>query len=661
MGCRFGLCDLRRTATNICLSPDHKLAAISDALGRVLIVDSFRGVILKIFKGYRDAQCSFLQVPEERKSKHKIGNKIAHFLVIYSPKKGTLEVFSLQQYAKIVTFSASKYSKLIYITYGLMGFTSTTKSKYVCQFTTLFIDNDGQVKEILIPFHFALSEKNNNRLRDIHIFKKLRQFVRSQDFDDEKLLSLVYNTCTELKTFEMKSQIVDLLLTDKNVSADVILKCAQYFVDVLKDEESLGLKSLCEKVCRLLKLYTFITNAVKDDALNKENGNFENTKNLTMDLYAKEMKNLQNLLDLSILNNHSQLPRVHVTFSNSDRFSPVDFLSTFDLKSESIEIKSTLDANHKFRSSEFIFKPYILNDLTNFNELETMISESKITTQSLFDMLISYWVNRSLQTDLNLEKEMNNLSILIYLLAKNATEKNLTTEYNLVSVFWSKIREVLADSGRPFPALMAALLCRNVAHKIDSELQMSESATALESNIEILSQENVEWSILIGKLEDVSLLNIMLANKPVLKNSLLPKLHHDKVEISLKHVLQQGRGCVSELVAQWLTSSGINPQYIVMDKMEEFDKEFLEDQLEENKIMETLKIIKESFPYSLESSALLANMAWEYALAWQKKIEILENLEASIKCLSFIQNVQVKQGKSLKKFLNYFLFSDLQT
>lgn len=73
MGCRFGLCDLRRTATDVILSPNKKLAAVSDALGRVLLVDTFRGVVLRIFKGYRDAQCSFIQVPDEKKSKHKIG------------------------------------------------------------------------------------------------------------------------------------------------------------------------------------------------------------------------------------------------------------------------------------------------------------------------------------------------------------------------------------------------------------------------------------------------------------------------------------------------------------------------------------------------------------------------------------------------------------
>lgn len=62
MGLRFGLSDLRRTATQVVLCPNKKLAAISDNLGRVLLVDAFKGVILKVFKGYREAECAFVQV-----------------------------------------------------------------------------------------------------------------------------------------------------------------------------------------------------------------------------------------------------------------------------------------------------------------------------------------------------------------------------------------------------------------------------------------------------------------------------------------------------------------------------------------------------------------------------------------------------------------------
>ncbi|KAJ8942197.1 hypothetical protein NQ318_021084 [Aromia moschata] len=662
MGCRFGLCDLRRTATSIILSPDHKLAAVSDALGRVLLIDAFRGVTLRIFKGYREAQCSFIQVPEERKSKHRIGNKVAHFLVIYSSKKGTLEVFSVQQGSRICTFTASKFSRLLYITHGLMGYTTTSKSKYVCQFTTVFVDNDGQLKEFLIPFHFALEEKNSKRARDIHLYKKIRQLVKSGEYDDEKLSKEVYNTCTELKTIEIKSQMVDMLLNNKDIPAEVSRQCMQYFVENLAEDDANNLKLICENASLILKFYIFVKSLSITEETNDDNGNLEKIENTTLNLDAKELKNLQRLLDLSTINNNKS-NEVHVSFSDNAVFSSADFLSTFDLSkaSNNIFLKENVDENILFKAAEVIFKPYIVNESVDYEILREEILKSKINIKNIFELLMNYWVNRPLYINLNLEKEMNNLSRTIYALVKTANKDMVTTEYSEISKFWSEIREILANSSRPFPSLMAAILCKCVAQKIETETQMSESSTSLDDeNIEILTQENVQWSLLMGKLEDISLLNIILSSKPIVKDCSLPKLEHEKNNISLKYILTRGKGCVSELVAQWLTLAGLNPETIIVSeaiykKNNEDDSTSLENKLvlpegmrDEmlmgEPILKYLHLLKLQFPYSLEANSLLANMAWEYALAWQKDIQNLGNLEAAIKCTTFVENIQIKQG-----------------
>lgn len=63
------------------------------------------------------------------------------------------------------------------------------------------------------------------------------------------------------------------------------------------------------------------------------------------------------------------------------------------------------------------------------------------------------------------------------------------------------------------------------------------------------------------------MLNIILSSKPQLKNPSLPKLTHDRVDVSLKYILEGGRGTVSELTAQWLTACGVDPQYIVINEV----------------------------------------------------------------------------------------------
>ena len=48
---RFGLPDKRRHGETICLSPDNRMAAMTDSFGRVLLVDIMRGTALRMWKG----------------------------------------------------------------------------------------------------------------------------------------------------------------------------------------------------------------------------------------------------------------------------------------------------------------------------------------------------------------------------------------------------------------------------------------------------------------------------------------------------------------------------------------------------------------------------------------------------------------------------------
>lgn len=60
---RSGLCDKQRQGVFIAVSPDRRLAAFADSFGRVAVLDVTKGHLVRLFKGYRDAQCAFLQVP----------------------------------------------------------------------------------------------------------------------------------------------------------------------------------------------------------------------------------------------------------------------------------------------------------------------------------------------------------------------------------------------------------------------------------------------------------------------------------------------------------------------------------------------------------------------------------------------------------------------
>lgn len=72
MVCKFGLCDLSRNGQCIWLSSDGKLAAVSDNLGRVTLIDCEKSLALRVWKGYRDAQCCFIEVAQKLQRNGKI-------------------------------------------------------------------------------------------------------------------------------------------------------------------------------------------------------------------------------------------------------------------------------------------------------------------------------------------------------------------------------------------------------------------------------------------------------------------------------------------------------------------------------------------------------------------------------------------------------------
>lgn len=115
----------------------------------------------------------------------------------------------------------------MYLNYGLFGLndTVTPSRPNRAHFPCVFIDSLGGIKEIIVPFHFALDSQNSQKSRDLHLFRKLKIYLREEMYDNEKLINEIKNTCTELRTNEVKLQILEMLMTNKNIVPDA-LTCA---------------------------------------------------------------------------------------------------------------------------------------------------------------------------------------------------------------------------------------------------------------------------------------------------------------------------------------------------------------------------------------------------------------------------------------------------
>ena len=115
-----------------------------------------KGIAIRIFKGYRDAQIGWICVDDE--SDEKVNRRYALYLIIYAPRRGLLEVWGCQQGTRVAAFNVGKNSKLI-----CPGFFMLTLNGSLCnqalkssQIQCFLIDESGNIKTLQIPFHLIL-------------------------------------------------------------------------------------------------------------------------------------------------------------------------------------------------------------------------------------------------------------------------------------------------------------------------------------------------------------------------------------------------------------------------------------------------------------------------------------------------------------------------
>ncbi|KAG0285440.1 Rab3 GTPase-activating protein non-catalytic subunit [Linnemannia gamsii] len=90
-----------------CYHSPSKLAAMTDSLGRVLLVDLEECEIIRMWKGLRGARCGWLQEERVVKAGRGMGDSgdtagptkryLVLYLVIYAPKRGTVEIYPARQ------------------------------------------------------------------------------------------------------------------------------------------------------------------------------------------------------------------------------------------------------------------------------------------------------------------------------------------------------------------------------------------------------------------------------------------------------------------------------------------------------------------------------------------------------------------------------------
>ncbi|KAI5075223.1 hypothetical protein GOP47_0009299 [Adiantum capillus-veneris] len=125
--------DGTRRGERVALSPSGSLAAITDSLGRILLIDTQANVVTRLWKGYRDAHCFFLDVLVDDKlscstsaSNYQRKQDFSLSLAIYTLRRGTVEVWKLRNGPRLAIIKCGHDFHVIQPAIPLYGNSGTT-------------------------------------------------------------------------------------------------------------------------------------------------------------------------------------------------------------------------------------------------------------------------------------------------------------------------------------------------------------------------------------------------------------------------------------------------------------------------------------------------------------------------------------------------------
>uniref|UniRef100_A0A673YUT9 RAB3 GTPase activating protein subunit 2 (non-catalytic) n=1 Tax=Salmo trutta TaxID=8032 RepID=A0A673YUT9_SALTR len=611
---RFGLPDSRRHGESICLSPCNTLAGVTDDFGRVMLLDVGRGIAIRMWKGYRDAQLGWVQVSEgrgESSPSAPLPRRHAQFLVIYAPRRGILEVWGTQQGPRVGAFTVGKHCRLLYAGYRLMGVNSVTSQGWQLhtQQVCLFDPATGALRTVTVPFHLALSDKKSERAKDLHLLKRLTTLLKSRDEAQRVLL--------DIKHPAIKKQALESLLANKNAPVSCLTNITRL---LLANREAVdeALLQLCSSQLKLLQLYTDIqqlhsTVEASTDAHTKpvsaEPLRIHTHFVLLSSLGSKINFHSKSKFTLTITR---QLSYWLEQLTSGSRPS-VSFAQ--DSPDASLSVRGFLSQMEYcvvvYPVGSFLFWGCLTGESPLQKVCDTL-QETGISPQHLLSLLLSVWLHREKEV-LKKPKAVRHLHTLLTALSSMKGAVESSWDMQCVSPWWQQVRSACVQSHSAAAALLAAI----VAHRAAKVNITSLAETKFQSEWEAVSLELEQWAVCVRQLEDVLALQTLLCVAP-LKGTPGGATPH----CSVKALLEGGRGCIADSVAKWVFRQDLAPEGL---------KDMLQRRGEAQRTEqvcvfcvppELLVSVCQRFPDSLSPDLLFAHCCWEYVVQWNKYPEV---------------------------------------
>eukprot|EP00536_Pseudo-nitzschia_multiseries_P014988 jgi/Psemu1/320766/estExt_fgenesh1_pm.C_7970006 len=147
--------DSPRQITDCTIDPDGDLAALTDTLGRVSLIDLKTKQIIRMWKGFRETSCHWIQVPQN--AIDTTSTKPMLFLVIHSRQRSVVEVWQMTHGVRVKSMQVGREAQVISCRQKCSDTTGYINTCYIAHSNVPF-SNMNQVERIIV----SLEENNAN-------------------------------------------------------------------------------------------------------------------------------------------------------------------------------------------------------------------------------------------------------------------------------------------------------------------------------------------------------------------------------------------------------------------------------------------------------------------------------------------------------------------
>ncbi|MBN3291964.1 RBGPR protein, partial [Polypterus senegalus] len=664
---RFGLPDSRRHGEAICLSPCNTLAAVTDDFGRVLLLDVARGLAIRMWKGYRDAQVGWIQAAEalqERESGHRPSpsspqgpGRVAQFLIIYAPRRGILEVWGTQQGPRVGAFNVGKHCRLLYPGYRIMGLNNVTSQGWQphTQQVCLMDASTGTLRTVSVPFHLALSDKKSERARDVHLVKKLSALLKAKELCQETLQKEATGILLDIKYPAIKKQALETLLSHKKVSHSSLSGIVETLLGHLQSQDpdavDEALLQLCTSQLKLLRLYGTIekmhAEGKEKDATAPDSVSMAPLFCFTQDLSSVLRLGQDDLLRLqSMLQRYGEeARRPTVTFSEDLQAElPLhSFLAHLEVDGASVKVSRGLagDGGHL---GSLLFWKCVAGESSPEAVCRTL-QDAGMVPQQLLSLLLAAWLSR--ERDVLQSPEMVvHLHQLISLLTSLPGAVEDSWDLQSVSPWWQLMRSTCSQAASPAAALLAA----HAGHSVAKSLVGGWAETKAAGGFSLLEGFCVDACS--GRPPDHLTFDETMPPGSCTPSARTTTGGTSAVGSVCQHLPLAAPGGVADSVAKWLFRQSVSPQLL---KETLARKDGAKGRPARCHVTvtpgglppvstELLLSVCRQFPCSLDPDVLFAHCCWEYVVQWNKDPEEGRHLSWAVDHLRCITNAHIQHG-----------------